>query len=88
MSEEQISMSPTARQMVGPTEHQLFSFADALKAVVNGAKMSKMEWEDPTVYLTLHGDRVMIMNGTFNDQKLHPFVMQKGDIEGDDWVVV
>jgi hypothetical protein len=81
------SMSPTARrEPAAQRERRVMDFPEAIKRVASGAKVTKLEWEDDMVFLVLRDNKVMINSGTFNDGKLHPFVMQYGDIVGDDWV--
>jgi len=62
------------------------SFCDALKLVAEGKKITKLEWNDESVYLILHKDKVHIH--TPSDKMLHPLIVTTGDILGDDYIVI
>lgn len=71
-------------------------FGTALKTIVHGGRVTKLEWADPNIYL------LMFMWGASNpntpagmyltihhaDGTMHPLCVNDGDILGEDWVVV
>ena len=61
-------------------------FVEALKELVDGKKVRRLEWQDESVYLTVEETKLMIF--LTSDNMLHPLTVQTGDILGEDWVVI
>lgn len=59
------------------------NFFDALRAVVQGFRITKLEWKDDRV--------VVFLNGTLKIKKpdgVHDLIISDGDMFGEDWVIV
>lgn len=59
-------------------------FPDAMRAVIAGDKVTKIEWNNPDIYLHL-ADGWLSIHKEDGD---HPLKVSKGDMLGEDWVVV
>ena len=60
------------------------TFPEAVKAIIDGKKVTKLEWENEEVYLFLDNYlRIMKTDGT-----KHVLLVSEGDILGTDWVIV
>lgn len=71
-----VSTSPVPKRKV-----EMLSFADALREVLNGKKMTRVAWDDTDVFIYLEGEFLSInMNG-----KIHQLIVSVGDMEGIDW---
>ena len=70
-------------------EKAVLNFHEALKEVVADPKkkMSRVDWQDMNSYGFVRGDILHIRtekNGVYSD---HQWLLQKADIEADDWIV-
>lgn len=85
--EEYMSEEPrTSPTMVeAPRDENALDFMDALRAVIDGKAITKLEWDDPSIHVILKNERLMIL---LDDGILHPLIVTLGDLLGDDWVVV
>lgn len=84
-NQELQSTSPVVKVEVKPLVTYLFS--DALREVLNGGKITRIAWENPNIYGTMK-DRLLYINGTEDDNLLHPWTLSEGDMVADDWVVL
>ena len=75
------STSPTRRTVVAV---ERMMFGKAMDAVVNGAKVSRQEWNAPDIYVFLKDEVLSIHNSTGD----HALIVSVGDIVNVDWVVV
>lgn len=57
----------------------------ALRHVEQGERITKLEWNDPSIYGVLHAGRLRIH---LKDGLLHDWIISDGDLVGTDWVVV
>lgn len=62
---------------------ELLDFGDAMYKVITGKKMARKLWNNAD-YVYLKGDILTLKN----DKGIHNLIVSKGDIEGEDWVVV
>lgn len=58
------------------------SFPEALKEVVNGRKITKLEWSDSHINVFLGGGFLVIQK----PDGLHKLLVSDGDLLGQDWV--
>lgn len=62
----------------------MLNFADALREVLNGRKVTRVSWENVDTYIFLVQEFLSIhMNDT-----VHQLIVSVGDIEGLDWFVL
>ena len=63
---------------------KLLNFSKAMQAVVDGKRVTKLEWNNPNVVIYLL-DFLYIKLG---DGSSHTLTVSSGDMLGEDWVVV
>ncbi len=64
----------------------LMNFAEAMEAVVDGDKLRRKEWPEDGTYIVLLNEQLKIF--TPKDKTIRPLIVSKGDILGEDWMVV
>lgn len=64
---------------------KVLKFADALKEIVEGKKVTKLEWKDVSVYGLLKEGRLKIK---LKDNMYHDWILSDGDLTGEDYVVL
>ena len=79
------SQSPTPQKKNEIVEGRM-SFPDAMKAIINGEKITKLEWEYPDTYCFLNGEFLSIHNG--KKPGTHAWIVSDGDLIGMDWVII
>lgn len=62
----------------------LLTFPDAMREVINGKKVTKLEWATSEVFLQLKDGFLKI----YRDSKYYDLIVSEGDMIGTDWVVV
>ena len=86
MTNESPKVSPTPKgEPVPPDDdHNRMDFPDAMRAVINGAKVTKLEWDAPVVVVWLETTlKIKLDDGT-----VHDLIVSDGDMIGMDWVIV
>lgn len=78
LSETRASSSPVQ-------EPQTMDFPDAMREIIEGKSVTKLEWNDPRIYLAMHDNRLSIHKA--NDT-WHILQVSDGDVFGEDWVVI
>jgi len=73
--------SPSPKSVV--TSMDVF---DALRAIRDGHRITKLEWANPNIYCVMHDRKLHIHK--VEDNLLHPWIINDGDIAGMDWVIV
>jgi len=61
-------------------------FGEAMRFVSQGYHVRRLEWEDERIMVALIEDKLMIFLP--EDGKFHPFIVNAGDLYGNDWVIV
>jgi len=67
-----------------PEKEEIMDFPNALRHVINGKQITKLEWGDPTIYVVLKDGFLTIKR----HDGYHRLVLNDGDLFGEDWVVV
>lgn len=70
---------------VPQVEGKLMTFSEAVKEIVIGRKVHKLEWKDKDYYGFLNGG---ILSLHKPDGKNYHWLVNDGDINGEDYVVV
>lgn len=70
------------------TPHIAINFCGALSAILNGKKVTRIEWEDTQVYGFMEGETLVIHNGIKKDNQTHQWILVRGDIEAKDWMIL
>lgn len=87
-----LEFSPSSVQSATPG----MNFGDALKQVVKGQRVTRLEWENPEIWLYMfywgrqspkvpEGKYLSIHHA---DGAVHPLTPNDGDMMADDWVIV
>lgn len=85
MSQDQSpAQSPTAAKPQ-PKPSNAMDFPGAIREVTNGKAVTKLEWDNPKIYVKLVSEKLMIM---MEDGLYHPLILNLGDLTGEDWVVI
>lgn len=60
------------------------SFPDAIKEMLEGKRISKLEWDTNDVYCEMYnGEPMLYKNGTY-----YPWIINSGDVNGEDWFIM
>lgn len=60
------------------------NFFDALAAVVNGKKITKLEWQNKEIYGFMNGEILSLHKDKIN----HQWIVSLGDLVGTDWIIL
>lgn len=66
-----------------PVADTQMDFPTALSYVVNGRRITKLEWDNPDDFGMLRGSWLMLYKGG----KWHTWIVSEGDLLGTDWVI-
>ena len=66
-------------------ENIIIDFPSAIKEVMKGNKLTKLEWGDSTIIMLLENNYLSIKYG---DKPSTPLIVSDGDLYGEDWVVI
>lgn len=80
----EVGQSPTPVKItdvkVGPVS---FDFYEALRRIVDGKKVTKLEWKDNNFYGVMENQIVKIHK---SDGKNYSWILSNGDVAGEDYV--
>ena len=62
----------------------LLDFPQAIREVIAGKKVTKLEWNNKNTYISIKEGFLMI----FIDGKISRLILQEADLVGKDWVVI
>lgn len=68
-----------------PNDQKLLDFPEAMRAVIDGHRITKLEWADSQVYCLLRDGYLTIHKA---DDIYYRWTINDGDILGKDWIVV
>ena len=77
------TMSPT--QPIMPVKNLGMTFPEAIKEVIEGKKIHKLEWENKEFYGFLDADKLSLHKP---DGKNYQWLVNDGDLLGTDWIVI
>ena len=75
------SMSPT-KPKVKPAQ---VDFYEALKQVMTGKSITKLEWGNRNIHGLLKDEHLMLHK---TDNRYYDWILSEGDVRGEDWVTV
>lgn len=78
---ETIAQSPTPRRK--PLPDDTMSFPAAMQAVLEGKRITKLEWGDRETFGVLRNEVLMLHR---SDTGWHKWIVSEGDMVSDDWV--
>ena len=68
-----------------PTKKKEMDFPSAIKEVIVGKKITKLEWNNKSIYGELKDGLLMLRK---EDGKYYQWIISEADMVGDDWVIV
>ena len=78
-------VSPTPKSKPDrPVDSNEMDFPGAMRAVIDGSKITKLEWENKEIIVWLDGHlKIKLADGT-----THDLIVSDGDMIGEDWAIV
>jgi hypothetical protein len=80
--------TPLPKKTLSKKVSGMMTFPDALKAVISGKKVTKLEWERVNEYLVLKDGFLMIHHHADKDDVFHRLMVSEGDLVGKDWMII
>ena len=62
------------------------AFDQAIRRVIDGKKITKLEWKDKRSYCLLADNLLQLHKAGEAPDKLHPWIINDGDLLGTDWI--
>jgi len=80
--------SPVPQPATSPVikKPETFDFPEAMRRVIEGKKITKLEWKNSGDYCLLKDTFLEIY--TTKDSKFHAWTVSEGDLMGEDWILV
>lgn len=78
--------SPRMQAILRPAP-DLMTFTGAIQEIVMGKRVSRLEWNDRSVYCGIFSSTLMIYRGD-EDELWHPWNVSAGDMIAVDWYLV
>lgn len=66
----------------------LFDFHGAIDEILDGKRVTRLEWKDKRTYCLLKDDMLQIHKKGEKEANLHPWIVNNGDLGGLDWYVL
>ena len=66
-------------------EIKTMDFPEAIRAIIEGKKITKLEWNDKKIYGVLNDNILMLHK---RDGVMYKWMLSDGDLLGEDWIVV
>ena len=66
----------------------LLDFHEAIDAILDGERVTRLEWKDKRAYCLLKDDLLQIHKAGESERLLHPWIVNNGDLGGLDWFVL
>lgn len=82
MSKKKTPVSKSPTPPVAPKKE--LSFPEAMKAVINGEKITRLEWGKTDEYGELRENFLML----YRNGKFHTWIVSEGDLLAMDWVTL
>lgn len=84
MKNENLQTSPIIKKPIIAEDNQTIDFPDAMRSVVSGSKVTKLEWDNPEIVVWFDEHlKIKLADGT-----IHDLIVSDGDMLGEDWVIV
>jgi len=69
-------------------DFKTLDFYEALKAVAEGRRITKLEWNDKRSYGFMRAGLLELHKAGETDDKFHAWILNDGDLGGLDWIVL
>jgi len=63
-------------------------FNGAIKAVLDGKKVTKLEWNSPAEFMVMAGEYLCVHHSGDDSPTYHRLIIRESDLKGTDWVIV
>jgi len=80
----EIKESPLPEKVI-PKQIKPMNFPEAMKKVIEGKKVHKLEWKDKNYYAFLNGEFLSLHKP---NRINHKWIINAGDLMGEDYIVV
>lgn len=60
-------------------------FPSAIRGIIDGKKITKLEWQNESIYGILKEERLKLHK---EDGKFYDWILSQGDLEGEDWIII
>lgn len=70
------------------TVSKQMTFPEALLEVIDGYKITKLEWANPSEYVFLHDGFLCIHHSGSDNKTFNRLLVSEGDLIGKDWMVI
>ena len=87
MEYTKVSPLPTNGQ-IEPVAKKEIDFFAALKKIADGARITKLEWDDKRTYGFIKDGLLCIHKAGEAEGIDRPWILNDGDLAGDDWIVL
>lgn len=64
------------------------TFDQAVRKMIDGKKIHRLEWGDRRIYYLLKDGLVSIHKAGEDEETTHPVILNDGDLLGTDWIVL
>lgn len=81
--EEQTS-SPVIKKENSIPAQEVFTFAQCIPFLVEGKKITKLEWANNNIFGMIVGDQLRL----HKDDAYYQWILSTGDLEGEDFIVL
>lgn len=79
------NISPNNNNISPNKQEETFDFSTAIKEVVAGKKITKLEWANSSIYGMLRDEILMLHK---EDDKFYSWILSTADILGEDYIVI
>lgn len=83
MTKKKSSPIPKAKKV-----SKMMTFSEAMAEVVDGKKVTKLEWERVDEYVFLKDGFLCIHHTGQKEDKIHRLMVSEGDLIGKDWMII
>lgn len=84
----EISHSPLPKPVLDADVIKTMTFFEALEKVLDGKRITKLEWKDKRHYGILKEEMLQLHKAGEKEDLLHPWIISNGDLSGDDWIIL
>lgn len=88
MTEANTSPIPVQSNPVEKADLKHLSFTEAIQRILDGQKVTRLDWGDNETYCLLNDTYLSIHNSGEPSTTIHKWIVSDGDLFGTDWVVI
>lgn len=80
--------SPLPKIILDKDIIEYLDFNGAISAILDGKRVTREEWGDKRFYCLLQDDILQLHKAGEKEKDLHPWIINNGDLGGDDWYII